>query len=672
MKPVVILFAGIFCAAPALASDYGLFIKEGERRVAAPITKTNVTIAVTGIAARVTVAQSFSNPNGEWSEGVYVFPLPEKAAVDHLDMRVGERVIVGQIRERERAKRIYDAAKQEGRRASLVEQERANIFTTSVANIPPHGAIEVTIEYQQTLRYDAGEFRLRFPMVVATRYIPGNDIISGEPGTGWAFNTSAVPDAARITPPVVGTRAAPRLADPGAPVNPVLLTVALNPGFPLAKVSSTYHEAEVIEVAANRYRVRLDEVSASKDFELVWTPQAGAEPQAALLSETREGSHYALLMLIPPLAPQVSTLLREVIFVVDTSGSMHGTSIAQAKAALKLALKRLGSGDAFNVIQFNSITHQLFNEPRRVTADSVSAALRYVDALSANGGTEMFPALKAAFAQAHDESRVRQIVFLTDGAVGNEEQLFGLIREGLGASRLFTIGIGSAPNSFFMKKAAEFGKGTFTYIGKIEEVQARMNELFAKLERPALTDIKIVWPDGVEMWPTKIPDLYFGEPLMVTAALGQLEGVVKITGRSGGAQWQSELALSRDHSGSGIHVLWAREKIEALMNHERENPDGVRGQIIELALKHHLVSKHTSLVALDVTPVRAKDANLNSSAIAANLPEGWSCPYVFGHECETGELPQGASASDLHILLGMALLLMSALLSLRIRRRAHC
>src|SRR5262245_11995672 len=473
---------------------------EQETLVPAPTLKTDVSIVVTGIVARATVRQEFTNPSGAWAEGIYVFPLPEDAAVDHLRMKVGDRLIEGVIQERAAAKAQYEQAKQEGRRAGLVEQERPNIFTTSVANIAPGAAITIEIEYQQTVRYDAGQFSLRFPMVVGPRYIPGEPVSGPSTGIGWAPDTDQVPDAARITPPVEHPSR--------GPLNPVSLTVELDPGAPLARLTASYHAIQTTPLTDGRYRVELAQgpVPADRDFELAWRPNVEATPIATLFTQQKGAETFAVLMVTPPgaNAPGGPRLPREAIFVIDNSGSMHGASIDQAKAALKMALDRLRPVDTFNVIRFNHTTDAVFPTAQPATAQNLAAASRYIGRLHADGGTEMLPALQPPlYGRAHT-GRLRQVISLTDGAVGNEAQLVAAIHERLGDSRLFTIGIGSAPNSHFMREAARLGRGTFTYIGSINEVKEKMVSLFAKLESPALTDVEIEL-GGAEIVPEKVP-----------------------------------------------------------------------------------------------------------------------------------------------------------------------
>ena len=613
----------------------------------APTLNTDVSIKVTGMIARATVKQTFHNTSKQWMEGVYVFPLPENAAVDHLRMQVGERTIEGMIKEKGEARAVYEQAKQQGKKASLLEQERPNIFTSSVANIGPDEDVVVEIEYQQTLHYDQGSFRLRFPMVVAPRYTPGNVTVEGFAGTGWAANTDAVPDAARVTPPVIlpGQKA----------INPVSLKIQLDAGFPLARLDSSYHKINIAKQNGNSQTITLQDgvVPANKDFELVWTPDVGHAPQAALFTETRDNQTYALLMIMPPVkdAAAKSRIPREVIFVQDTSGSMEGTSMLQAKQGLHLALQKLGNQDRFNVIQFNSVTDVLFREAQPVTTATIKQAHDYVEGLHATGGTEMLAALDIALNNSANPNIVRQVIFLTDGSVSNEQQLFDMIQKKLGDSRLFTVGIGSAPNSHFMSKAAQFGHGTFTYIGDVAEVADKMGQLFSKLESPALTNISIKWPQGVlgEMWPNTIADLYLGEPVVVAVSLKELKGNLILQGMQGATPWQSTLPLKGGANESGVGVLWARSKIGALLDtlHVGEDDGAVRKSVIEIALQHHLVSKYTSLVAVDTTPSRPNDEVTGCTALPTNLPEGWS------HEAVFGTLPQTATWAQVNLLLGL-------------------
>ena len=518
----VLLVAAMFiataeAAAPETPSAGTLLLKAGDTTVPAPLVATDVRISISGIVARTHVLQRFINPGDDWREGVYVFPLPETAAVDQLQLRIGERRIAGVIRERAQARQAYEQAKQEGRKAALLEQERPNMFTTSVAPIGPRDEVVVEIEYQQTLRYDSGLFSIRFPMAITPRYITGTPTEHAGSGGGWSPDTDRVADGSRVTPPVVHP-------DAGG-VMPVSVSVELDAGFPLASLRSRYHAVKIDEGVDGRYLVKLEGiVAADRDFELEWQPDLGRGPAAAVFTEPRDGKTYALVMMLPHANDTAQPRVRrEATYIIDTSGSMAGTSIVQAKAALLYAIDRLAPGDRFNVIEFNSRSRPLFEAPMPVDPATIGRARSFVTSLKAEGGTEMREALTLALAPPRIEGFVRQVVFLTDGAVGNEHELFALIRERLDDRRLFTVGIGSAPNSHFMTKAAQFGRGTFTYIGDVREVQEKMGALFRKLESPVLTDVSIEWPVATEAWPKAIPDLYAGEPIVVAASLDSID-----------------------------------------------------------------------------------------------------------------------------------------------------
>jgi Ca-activated chloride channel family protein len=648
---------------PREAAGGTLLVKSNENgeTFAVPLFATDVDIRVSGMVVRATVRQRFRNSHPDWYEGIYVFPLPEDAAVDHLRMRIGDRTVAGEIRERQAAKAVYEQAKQSGRRAALLEQERPNIFTSSVANIGPGEEVEVELEYQQRLRYVQGRYSLRFPMVVGPRYIPGTPD-GALIGAGWSPGTDQVPDASRITPPVL------RPGEGVRPINPITLRVTLEAGIPLAAVASAYHPIRVTEPSPSRREIVLEgETHATRDFELTWAVAPARTPRVALLTERKGDRHYGLLMVMPPAGERVTASLpREVIFVIDTSGSMHGASIVQAKEALELAVLRLGPRDRFNVIEFNSSASTLFADARAATPDHLALATRWIRALRAQGGTEMEKAVKLALNGRESPDRVRQVIFLTDGAVGNEDALFRLIAARLGDSRLFTIGIGSAPNSHFMTRAAQSGRGTFTYIGKPDEVKHKMTELFAKLESPVLKNVRVEWPGGAqaESWPQRLPDLYLGEPVIVTAALARTDGEIVVSGTLGEAPWRAAVPLSSAAAGTGMGVLWARDKIAALMDRLREDapePE-IRAAVVDLALTHHLVTKYTSLVAVDRTPTQPDAAPLKSAALPTNLPDGWTYHAVFG------ELPQGATDARFNLLFG-ALLLLTAALAFGARRR---
>ncbi|MGZ2484660.1 Ca-activated chloride channel family protein [Rhizobium pisi] len=611
--------------------------KEPGFYVEAPRLKTDVAIDVSGPIARVKVTQRFRNPSQGWVEGTYVFPLPDNSAVDALKMQIGERFIEGQIKPRQEAREIYKRAKAEGKKTALLEQQRPNVFTNQVANIGPGEDIVVQIEYQQTVRQSGGEFSLRFPMVVAPRYNPAPIVQTVEfnNGAGFATPRDPVENRDKIEAPVLDPRE-------NARINPLSLTVDLKAGFPLGDVKSSFHEVDIRQDGDQARTISLkgEAVPADKDFELTWKAAPGKMPSAGLFREVIDGKTYLLGFVTPPSTPDTAMppAKREVVFVIDNSGSMSGQSIEQARQSLALAISRLGSDDRFNVIRFDDTMTDYFKGLVAATPDNRERAIAYVRGLTADGGTEMLPALEDALRNQGPvaSGALRQIVFLTDGAIGNEQQLFQEITANRGDARVFTVGIGSAPNTYFMTKAAEIGRGTFTEIGSTDQVASRMGELFAKLQNPAMTDIAATF-EGIEaqdITPNPMPDLYSGEPVVLTAELPQEKpaGKLQIVGRTGNQPWRVEMDIANAADGNGISKLWARRKIDDFeaRAYERQDPAALDKDIETVALAHHLVSRVTSLVAVDVTPSRPADQPLGSPKLPLNLPEGWDFDKVFG------------------------------------------
>jgi Ca-activated chloride channel family protein len=469
-----------------------LLRSEGDRYVEAPLVATDFDVTISGPTARGRVTQIFHNPTEGWVEAVYVYPLSEGSAVDTLKMVVGDRVVVAKIQERKKARETYEQAKAAGQKTALMEQERPNIFTNSVANIGPGETVVVQIEYQEPVRQSGSEFSLRLPLVVGPRYNPGpivQTVNLGEGGFGTVVDP--VPDRDRIEPPVLDPRV-------HGPVNPVSISLRLNAGFALGEVKSRHHAVEIETLADDARVIKLSDrsVPADRDFELTWTAAAGTAPAVGLFRERVGDADYLLAFVTPPVVPQAQgqgdeARPREVILVIDNSGSMGGTSMVQAKASLLYALGRLKPTDRFNVIRFDHSYDVLFPDAVPADARNVAHARSFVSALEARGGTEMVPAMKAALTDRRtgDSNLLRQVVFLTDGAIGNEQQLLDTIVAMRGRSRVFMVGIGSAPNSYLMTRAAELGRGTFTHIGAVEQVEERMRALYAKLESPVVTNL---------------------------------------------------------------------------------------------------------------------------------------------------------------------------------------
>jgi Ca-activated chloride channel family protein len=610
--------------------------------VAAPAVKTDITLEIRGVIARGRIHQRFTNPTDHCVEALYAFPLPDNAAVDSLTITVGNRKVEGEIKERQEAQKTYEQAKSEGKSASLLEQHRPNLFTMSVASIGAGETVDVEIGYGQTLIYDDGRFSIRFPLAIGPRYDPG-----------------VTPDAAQATtsplPPMLHQATSKAR-------NPVSITVDLDAGIPLTDVKSATHAIESSMLSATRWNVTLKEgsIASDRDFDLTWTPRLGSEPKAAMFTEELGGHRYALMMLFPQdtsLAP-AAVLPRETIFIIDTSGSMGGPSIDQARRALTMAIDRLRPGDTFNVIEFNDKATRVFESPRPADRTNVETAKAWVGKLEAGGGTEMLPALQMALEGTHRSDVVRQVIFMTDGQVGNENQLLDYIRTHLGDSRLFTVGIGPAPNAFFLRSGARGGRGTFTAIGNLEELEEKMKGLFRKLESPTLSNIEVKISDpAAEVWPSRIGDLYAGEPLVVAARFASRDARIGVHGRSGTKLWSEEMNGGVPPSPqAGIAKLWARQKIDSILDaNASSNSEAAQKEVVAIGLEYHLVTPFTSLVAVDVTPKGVDPATCTSELVPINLPDGWG-----GRDAD-GSLPRTATPGKVILLLGILFLLMGTI-----------
>ncbi|MGY3463801.1 MULTISPECIES: marine proteobacterial sortase target protein [unclassified Bradyrhizobium] len=687
---------------PGDAKSGSLLLKEDGAYTEAIRLGIDVDITVSGPTLRSRVTQVFRNPTSDWVEATYVYPLPTGGAVDTLKMVVGDRVIIGDIKERQQARVIYEEARRAGRKAALTEQERPNIFTNSVANIGPGETVLVQIEYQEPVHQSGNEYSLRLPLVVGPRYNPTPIVQSADfrnDGSGWgATNADPVPDRDRISPPVLDSAR-------NAPVNPTSITVSLNAGFTLGEVKSPHHNVKVASPDDTTRIVTLADgaVPADRDFELTWKPAAVKAPSVGLFRERVGDADYLLAFVTPPTAEQATQkpLPREVVFVIDNSGSMGGTSIVQAKASLTYALSRLQPTDRFNVIRFDDTMDVLF--PASVPADAarVGEATSFVSALQARGGTEMVPAMRAALTdKLGDTGMVRQIVFLTDGAIGNEQQLFETITAMRGRSRVFMVGIGSAPNTYLMTRAAELGRGAFTHIGSVEQVEERMRGLFAKLENPAVTGLSAKFSEAkADVTPAIIPDVYRDEPLVLAAKLDKLAGSVEIRGRVGDRPWAVTLPLQNAAEGKGLSKLWAKRKIddaEVARTLREKTPEDCDKAILALALDHQIVTRLTSLVAVDKTPSRPEGEPLKLSELPINLPAGWDFAKVFGERPQVPtqlrerhadarnqpatrrptptapdaiRLPKTATSAELKMIAGLMLVVLALILFLFDRRQ---
>jgi Ca-activated chloride channel homolog len=629
-----------------------------------PLVHTEAALDVRGLVASATVTQQYVNSSTEPIEAVYIFPLPHDAAVYDMEIRVGNRVIHSVVKEREEAKRVYETAKSQGKRAALLEQERPNIFTTSVANIMPGDKVDVRMRYVEPLSWEDGKVRLVFPMVVGPRYIPGTEVV-GHNGTGWASDTERVPDASRITPPVPNpqTRSG----------HDISVSVDLDTGSEAAVIHSVSHAIAVSRLPDGRQHVELATGTTipNKDFVLDVQRADSTQPKTALfLSPDKDsGETHFLLAAYPPTVRPTQRVPVEMLYMIDVSGSMEGTSIQHARGALLQALGQLQPGDRFGVLAFSSGYQEFSAEPLAATNENLSAARLYVKNLQAGGGTEMLPALEHLMQKPQMPGYLRHIVLLTDGDLGNEEEIFAALRSQLGNARLYTVAIGSAPNTFLATKMAQFGRGTFTHIADINEVQVQMSRLFENIESPVLTDVKLSF-EGVqvaEVYPANAPDLFMRQPLLIYGRIASgRTGKIHLTAHAGNAPYETTIAFDASKASfhPGITTLWARQRVEELMDQWRGSDEKgqaeVRASVIAHAIRYRLVTRFTSLVAVEEVVVNATGQS-NTAAVPTQLPSGWQMEKVFG-------APATGTADAFLETLGFTLLLAGAVLWLLTRK----
>jgi len=548
-----------------------------------PVADIEVELTITGMMTRGRLTQRFVNPTEMVIEAVFVFPLPDRAGVHHMEMQIGDRRIVSTIREKEEARKTYEQAKRSGRKASLLDQQRPNLFKTSVANINPGEKIEIMLEYYEELDYVDGRFSLRFPLTFTPRFAPPT-VTAGEAGDGLA----TLP-LARIH-------------------------VLLRSGFRLESVTSESHPIEFAQAGdALSIDTRPGNVVCDRDFVLEWTPEPGSAPRSAVFVEERAGERYLLMMVLPP-APGSELgqgLPTETLFVVDVSGSMNGPSISHARAAMLEALERLRPEDRFNILVFNDSHWSFRPDFQNAEDDAIEAARGWVANLSAGGGTMIYPALMRGL-ESMGESRsshAQRIVFLTDGAVANEQQVLRALSEHLGDVRLHTIGIGNAPNAYLMRKMARLGHGLCAFISGPSHADNQVARFLERLDRPVMEGVELNLREAGlhDVFPQTVPDLYAGEPLLLSARLepGGPWGKLTLGGYTRDGWLASDVDLDAAvNEESGVALRWARARIGGLMDTLAEGADAgmVRADVIELAFDFHLVTRYTSLVAVEERP----------------------------------------------------------------------
>lgn len=649
---LVALAAVLFAAPPSLftaadadepgapspgAPDPGtgtLYWKAPDGLVPLPSLGIDAELRVTGLLVQGTVRQTFRNTSGRTIEALYVFPLPERASVDAFEMRLGDRVIRSEVRERETARAEYETAKQEGRKAALLEFARKGLFRTSIAGIGPNEEIAVTLRYFDEADFADGLFTLSLPLTWTPRY-----------------DADAARPAARVEAP-------PALSDAFAPASSaaaptVEVQVILEAGQPVALVRSPSHpievegDSDVDSDADSVLLVTLPGAPADRDFRLEWALESAPRPRGAVFLEEGDDGPYGLVMIVPPSDGEAADagLSTATLFVLDVSGSMEGPSLEQAKAALQGALERLRPGDTFNILKFSQDSSPYRADFQPATPSRIREARDWIRGLGTEGGTEILAALRHAQAllESAPERGTRRVILITDGAADANEEAIAAIARGFGGTRLHAVGIGPAPNRPLLRSLARRGRGACEFIGGIEEVEERLNALIDRLRRPVLTDLAIDWEGAppVDARPAALPDLYAGEPLVLSfrGAPGPAPSGVTLRGVTASGPFSTRVEIAPDAPrGAGLGARWARARIEDLLDSRGTGTaeEQVRAAVLPLALEFGLVTPYTSRVAVEqrvsyrgATPVQAASAFPGSAGDAIALPTGTTHPLLL-------------------------------------------
>jgi Ca-activated chloride channel homolog len=618
---------------PAGGSQLEIVGKDGKVTGFVPLKHTGIKTEISGFVARTEVTQEFENILPNAVEAIYVFPLPHQSAVDGMTMKVGEREIRAVIKEREEARKIYEQARNTGHTAALLDQERPNIFTQSVANIPPGGRVEITLSVIELLKYEAGTYEFAFPLVVGPRYIPGSGIRQGDHGT--MVDTDQTPDASRISPPVAGVHTGDAHAG-----HDVSMEVALAAGVPVGDIESPSHKIFADRTGADSYRVKLadETVLPDKDFILKYKVAGVGINDAVLAHNGKSGGYFTLILQPPEKVREEALVPRQLIFVLDTSGSMWGFPIEMAKKTIARALDNLRKDETFNLITFSGDTRILFPEPVPATAENVARAKQVLAGAYGSGGTEMMKAIRTALGD--DESAgkpveadpVRVVCFMTDGYVGNDAAIIAEIKKHTDA-RVFSFGIGTAVNRFLLAKMAEEGHGDVEFVTAPGEAQAAADRFYERVHSPVLTNISIDW-NGLpvtDVYPREVRDLFSAKPIIITGRFtGAPAGKITIKGYQGTGNFSRAIPVDFSSAGpanAALEKIWARHKVEDLMSQDwngiQYGNSKYKAEIIQVGLEHSLATQYTSFVAVEEKTV-VQDGKPVRIEVPVELPQGVS------------------------------------------------
>ncbi|MBR9921567.1 MAG: VWA domain-containing protein [Bacteroidetes bacterium] len=581
-----------------------------------PLKSTSADVQIAGVIADVTITQVYSNTGSRPIEAIYVFPGSTRAAVYGMEMQIGQRTIVAEIRERQQARAEYEAAKEEGKRASLLEQERPNVFQMNVANILPGDEIIVRLKYTELLVPEEGIYSFVYPTVVGPRY------------TGEMEQTTASTDPSFT--------ATPYQQEGEAQTYAFDLNVQLNAGMAIQEVSSLTHDVLVDFPTADQAVISLsanEKISGGNRDYILDYRLAGGQIESGMLLYEHEDENYFLMMVQPPKRVEVDEIPpREYVFVVDVSGSMNGFPLDISKKLMRNLLTNLRPTDQFNVMLFSGDSEVLSEESLPVNAENMERGLDFVQNVRGGGGTNLKSALRNALALPRcREDVARSFVVITDGYVSVEQATFDLIRENLDEANLFSFGIGTGVNRHLIEGMAHIGQSEPLIITDPNEASAKADKFRQYLQSPVLTRIKVDYGkfEAYHKEPMAVPDVLAERPVIIYGKYrGNPQGEIKLTGHTGNGKYKVKLNVAdyqASESNAAIRYLWARERIRLLDDYSQVsyNDEAIQQEVTELGLKYNLMTAYTSFVAIDHEPVAAgEDAEQVKQPVP--LPQGVS------------------------------------------------
>ena len=618
-----------FSAHANINQPFGLFfvqdnkLKQGQDIFEAPTLKTDISVDVQGLLTTTTVKQYFINPTNTFTEAIYLFPLPEKSAVDQLRMKIGDRYINGIIQKKEEAEETYKKAKKQGKKTSLISSSRANIFKTKLANIAPGEMIVIEFRYQEKLMLREGEYSLRIPTVITHRYkTPQDNLIDVDGEHKVEYDP-------KIHSPINDKK--------DYTINPYTISVNLNTGFNIT-IPKSIDALSINQISPSHFSIALANgtMPSTKDFVLSFKPIITPDPYVQIYGE-EFGNDLFLYGLINPQVNLNDLSLADksaITIVADVSGSMSGSSLKQMQSVLIDFINTLPEEHFINIIAFNDTYDKLFSSPKPATPHNKYIALKFIKKLRADHGTHMLnPVYEALFEKT--DPLDHQIILMTDGAISGDREMMALVNQYIGNKRFHVVGIGSAPNSYLIKGLAKAGRGSFLYIDEFT-FKNKAKDLLFKINHPVIKNLKLQLLKPHEILPKNFSDVMANDPIsfflkIPNTTIQDLDEPIILTGNQSSFPWKFRINQEDIQMGNNINQLWAREKIDTMMFNSGIGflDTGTYKKIAtNLALQHSLVTEFTSLVAVDNLVSRKNNQPLISHKIAQNIPDGWVDPQI--------------------------------------------